>query len=409
MWSGTTVGERGSLFVRLSWVWVHAALCAAALAGCSRASDTSDLFTTGVLPASAMPLAPLPAPHARLGNLKVALILPLSAGEEQGAAAVAMRHAAEMALAELHEPNIQLIYKDDGGTGPGALLAARQAIADGAEVILGPLFSQPVNAVKQLARQQGVPVIAFSTDVKVAAPGVYLLSSLPESDVDRVVSYAISQGKRSFVGLIPAGAYGTLVAAEFKQAVTRGGGRVLALEHYAGRDMIHEAVKKVIEASGHADAMFIPDGADVVTDMASALAAAGVKLQPIKLLGTRAWDDPKIFSDALLEGGWYPVPDLAGFRAFAARYHSRYRQDPPHRAALAYDAVTLVAGLAKTSGSHRITDEMLTNPLGFAGIDGRFRFRSDGTNQRGLTMMRVTPTGGQVIAPASPTFSVSAK
>jgi ABC-type branched-subunit amino acid transport system substrate-binding protein len=232
---------------------------------------------------------------------------------------------------------------------------------------------------------------------------------LPESDVDRVVSYAISQGKRSFVGLIPSGAYGALVAAEFKQAVTRGGGRVLAIEHYAGRDKIHEAVKKITEASGHAEAMFIPDGADVVTDMVSALAAAGVKLQPIKLLGTRAWDDPKIFSDALLEGGWYPVPDLAGFRAFAARYRSRYQQDPPHLAALAYDAVTLVAGLAKTSGSHRITDEMLTNPSGFAGIDGRFRFRSDGINQRGLTMMQVTPAGGKVIAPASPAFSVSAK
>ena len=56
-------------------------------------------------------------------------------------AAKGMRSAAEMALADFHEPNIQLIYEDDGGTGPGAMLAARQAIAEGAEIILGPLFS----------------------------------------------------------------------------------------------------------------------------------------------------------------------------------------------------------------------------------------------------------------------------
>ena len=44
---------------------------------------------------------------------------------------------------------------------------------------------------------------------------------------------------------------------------------------------------------------------------------------------------------------------------------------------------------------------MLTNASGFAGIDGVFRFRPDGTNERGLAVLRVSPHGGQVISPAA--------
>jgi len=381
------------------------------LAGCSGTLNTSDLFPNSTAPPpTAMAPAPAPAPTApSLGNggVKVGLILPLSATGNAGTAGQAMRNAAEMALAEFSEPNIALLAKDDGGTGQGAQQAAQQAIDEGAEIILGPLFAHSVTSARQVARSRGVPIIAFSTDTNVASSGVYLLSFLPESDVDRVVAYAISQGKRSFIGLVPSNAYGTVVEGEFKQAVARRGGRVIALEHYTD-GKVGEAVRAVTQAAGRADAIFIPDGGDGVTDVVQALAAAGVNLRQFALLGTQLWEDPKIFANPVLDGGWYPAPDPAGFRAFAARYRTRYGQDPPRPAALAYDAVALVAALVKTQGSQRITNEVLANPSGFAGIDGVFRFRNDGTNQRGLAVLRVTPSGGQVIAPASRNFSQSA-
>ena len=65
------------------------------------------------------------------------------------------------------------------------------------------------------ARQRGVPVIAFSTDASVATRGVYLLSFLPESDVDRIVDYAVANGKRSFVAMLSEGAYGNVVRRGF--------------------------------------------------------------------------------------------------------------------------------------------------------------------------------------------------
>src|SRR5215475_15952878 len=132
----------------------------------------------------------------------------------------------------------------------------------------------------------------------------------------------------------------------------------MALEHYPDdRNKIGEAVRLVAQAAGRADALFIPDGGDAVNDGIAALAAAGVNVRQFALLGTQLWDDPKIFSNPQLEGGWYPAPDPAGFRAFADRYRSRYRQDPPRPAALAYDAVSLIGALVKTQGSQRITNE----------------------------------------------------
>jgi ABC-type branched-subunit amino acid transport system substrate-binding protein len=317
-----------------------------------------------------------------------------------------MKNAAELALAEFNNPNIQLLVKDDGGTAQGAQQAAQQALDEGAEIILGPLFAVTVGAAGQAARARGVPVIAFSTDANVATRGVYLLSFLPESDVDRVVQYAVSQGKRSFAALVPDTAYGSVVEAEFKQAVAQKGGRIVALERYpADKAQIQAPVKRVAEAARQADSIFIPDGADAVPSVVQALSAAGVNLKNVQLIGTGLWDDTRIFNDNSLQGGWFAAPDVAGFRSFAGRYRSRYGQDPVRTATLAYDAVSLVAALVKTQGTQRFSEEVLTNASGFSGVDGVFRFRSDGTNQRGLAVLRVTPSAGQVVSPAPKAFA----
>ncbi len=342
------------------------------------------------------------------GQVKVALLLPLSAAGNAGVVAQSMRNAADMALAEFQNPNVQLLVKDDGGTAQGAQAAAQAALAEGAEIILGPLFAVSVTGAAQVARPRGVPIIAFSTDTNVAARGVYLLSFLPESDVDRVVDYAVARGKRSFAAAVPDNAYGTVVEAEFKQAVARKGGRIVGIERYPlDKAQLQGPVQRVAQAARQADAVFIPDGADAVPEVAAVLTAGGVNSKRTQFMGTGLWDDPRIHADANLQNGWFAAPDNAGFRGFSQRYRTRYGQDPVRTATLAYDAVSLVAALVKTQGAQRFSDEILTNASGFSGIDGIFRFRPDGTNQRGLAVLRVTPSGGQVVSPAPKAFSAS--
>src|SRR4249919_3417320 len=208
------------------------------------------------------------------GQVRVALILPLSGQGNASVAGQSMKNAAEMALAEFKSPNIQLLVKDDGGTPQGAQNGAQQAISEGAEIIIGPLFAQSVSAVGQVARARNIPVIAFSTDASVAGRGVYLLSFLPETDVRRIVDFAISRGKRSFAALLPDNAYGTVVEAAFQQEVSRRGGRVLALEKYpSDASKIADAARRAGQAANQVDGIFIPDSPDAVPQVVNALAA----------------------------------------------------------------------------------------------------------------------------------------
>jgi branched-chain amino acid transport system substrate-binding protein len=378
-----------------------AAGLATLLSACSGMSS-SDLFNSNSAPP---PVAQQPSgPSIGNGQVKVALVLPLSAAGNAGLAGQSMRNAAELALAEFNNPNIQLLVKDDGGTAQGAQQAVQQALGESVEIVLGPLFAHSVTPAGQTARARGIPVIAFSTDSNVAGRGVYLLSFLPESDVDRIVDYAMAQGKHSFVALMPDNAYGSVAEAEFKQVVSRKNGRVVAIERYGDPAKLAEPVRLIAQAAARADAIFIPDGGDGLPAVAQALAANGVNLQRLQLLGTGLWDDPRVFAERSLEGGWYAAPDSGGFRAFSARYRARYGQDPVRTATLAYDSVALVAALVKTQGAQHFSEQVLTNGSGYAGIDGVFRFRPDGTNERGLAVLKVTPSGGQVISPAPKSF-----
>ncbi|MFZ0349437.1 MAG: penicillin-binding protein activator [Pseudolabrys sp.] len=339
------------------------------------------------------------------GQVRVALILPFSGQGNASVAGQSMKNAAEMALAEFKSPNIQLLVKDDGGTVQGAQAAAQQAISEGAEIIIGPIFAQSVSGVAQIARASNIPVIAFSTDVSVAARGVYLLSFLPETDVRRIVDFSVSRGKRSFAALLPDNAYGTVVEGAFQQEVSRRGGRVLVLEKYTpDGNRINEAVRRVSQAANQVDTIFIPDSPDAVPQVVNALVANGVDLRRVQLLGSGLWEDSRISSTGAIEGAWYAAPGATGFSNFSSRYRARYGQDPVRTATLAYDAVALVAALVKTQGPQRFSETALTNPSGFAGIDGVFRFRPDGTNERGLAVLRVTPSGGQVLSPAPQSF-----
>lgn len=336
------------------------------------------------------------------GQVKVGLLLPLSASGNAAVAAQSMRNAAELALAEFQNPNIQLLIKDDNGTPQGAQQGAQQAVDEGAEIILGPLFAQSVPAAAQVARNRGISMIAFSTDSSVAGRGVYLLSFLPESDVNRIVEYAAGTGKRSFAALLPENAYGNVVEAAFKQAVPRRGGRIAAFEKY-GADRAQPAAT-IGQALTNADSLLLADDGDALAGVADSLAAGGADLKQVQLLGTGLWDNPRVFANTNLRGGLYAAPDPSGFRSFSQRYRAKYSGDPVRTATLAYDGVALVAALARTQGGQRFSPEVLTNPSGFAGIDGLFRFRSDGTNERGLAVMRVTAGGGQIVAGSPKSF-----
>ena len=390
---------------------LRGALCASTALALSACADNKfDLGDFGKFGSTSPTAPPAPGPGAQIGQgqVRVGLILPLSGPSGVGVG-TSLKNAAEMALSDFKNPDLQLLVKDDGGTPQGAQAGAQAAINEGAEIVLGPLFAQSVRAVSQVTRARNIPVIAFSTDASVASQGVYLLSFLPETDVRRIVEYAASRGKRSFAALIPENAYGAVVEAAFQQEVPRHGGRIVVLQKYPlDPSKIAEPVHAVAQAATQVDSVFIPDNADSVVQLVQTLNADHVNLKRLQLLGTGVWDDPHVFSTPALHGALYPGPDPNAFRTFSAQYRARYGQDPVRAATLAYDAVALVAALVKTQGPQRFSEAVLTNSSGFSGKDGLFRFRADGTNERGLAVLRVGPTGPQVVAPPPRAFGPAA-
>jgi ABC-type branched-subunit amino acid transport system substrate-binding protein len=335
---------------------------------------------------------------------RVALLLPLSSGSaDVRAIADALERAAELALFDSGNKRVLLIPRDDGGTPQKAAAAAAKAIDDGAEIILGPLFSQSVAAVAPIARAQNVPVIAFSSDRAVGGPGVYLLSFQPETEVRRIVSYAAAHGHNAFAALVPKTAYGDVVAEAFRSSVMAAGGSIATMQPFDERaDAVMQPATEIAQSG--ADAVLIGEGGPMLRTLGPALSAAGTSGRMVKFLGTGLWDDVSVQREPTLANGWFAAPPPAAFRDFAAHYRRTYNANPPRIATLAYDAVSLVALLSDGKPYDRYTDLALTDPNGFTGVDGPFRFRDNGSAERALAILQVAPSGFTIVDPAPRSF-----
>ena len=391
-------------------------LCGLMLAACS-ANGPNPLSV-----ASPLPAASETEPSEKKRQVKVALLVPLSAQGQTGVIGKSLKQAAELALFERDNPSLQLIVKDDKGTPEGARAAAEEAVKGGAQLILGPLFAKSATAIAPVARQAHVPVIAFSTDRQVAGGGVYLLSFQPAPEVARVVTFAAQQGKRRFAALIPEDAFGKIAAAAFTDAVNRAGGKVVTLETYPpSPNGVLEPMRRVsaaiqaAEAEGAPiDALFLPGGQENVELVARLLPQAEIDTEKVKLIGTGGMDYPNAGRDARLLGAWYPAPDPRGWSDFSQKYAKSYGQAPPRIASLAHDAVSLAIALSGGAEGQRYGAEQLTRPTGFTGVDGAFRLLPDGGTDRTLAILEVQKFGAGIVdagssaSPGAATGSVGA-
>jgi branched-chain amino acid transport system substrate-binding protein len=369
------------------------------VAGCN--SSGAD-FGAGAPTVSGPPPASAPLVGERLGSgpVRVGMILPLTQNGGPSPIGGSMRNAAQLAIDDFGSPYITLMIEDDHSSADGAAQAAQSELGAGAQMILGPVFAPDVRAVAPIAKSAGRPVIAFSTDATVAAPGVYLLSFLIEDYVDRIIRYAVSSGKKAFAIMAPQNDYGDVAAARFQQIAADLNTSVVVTARY-GSGQTSTAAQEVAAISGQFDALFIPEQADAMQVVANALASNNVKTQ---FLGTGVWNDARVLKLPQMHGAWFAAPDNSGFNAFAQKYKAKFNSEPARLATLAYDAATLAAALARNGGGDPYSQAALTNVSGFSGADGIFRFRADGTNERGLAVMEIDNGAARVISPAPKSF-----
>ncbi|WP_319497127.1 penicillin-binding protein activator [uncultured Cohaesibacter sp.] len=348
------------------------------------------------------------------GSVRVALLAPISAQGIFGQSGQALRNAAAMALQDYSSADLQVIVKDVGQNTSEASQQASKALAEGAQLVIGPLRSDAVKRAGMVLKPAGVPMIAFTTDTGAAAQGVYLINFSPENDVERIISYAASQGKRSIAAIVPQTPYGNIVEAALRQNAARYGVRVMTIENYKSGNQpdpfgLQNAAEQIAKLKDQIDAVFVPEAAAAVS-AAQLLAGQGVRNKSVTFLGTGQWDQPTITREPMLDGAWYPAPPRVlrnldgrtiGFDSFARRYAAQFGSEPPRVASLAYDSVILAAALVAQAGERRFAADTLTDPNGFIGFgDGFFRFRRDGTSQRSLAIMQISKGSSSIVSDA---------
>ncbi|SMH55938.1 amino acid/amide ABC transporter substrate-binding protein, HAAT family [Azospirillum lipoferum] len=359
------------------------------------------------------PVAPVPSAVVPQ-TVKVALLLPLTGPSAQ--IGQPMLDAAQLALFDTAGDQFELLPRDTKGTPAGAAEAARQAIAEGARLILGPLFGAEVAAVRPVAQNAGIDVLAFTNDWTQGGAGTYVMGFVPGDQVNRVAGFARSRGVTRFVALAPRTPYGDAVVSALQATSQRLGGTVTQVERYdpAVPDLSIPA-KQVAQGpgagAGQPQAVLLAEGGPRAQGIASALAANGMAPQQVKLLGTGLWDDTQgvaaLGQEPALVGAWYAAPAPQARAEFESKFERTYGRKPPRIATLSYDATAIAAVLARTNGPAAPFDRMaMTNPSGFEGIDGLFRLTPTGLVERGLAVLEVTPNGARVVDPAPPNFDV---
>lgn len=382
------------------------AMAAIATAGCSANLGQQSAM---VSPAAGAPPQSQSLTAASKRPVKIAVLLPLGGLDQSAAIAKSMKQSAEMALFERNDPNVQLIVKDDGGTQSGAQAAATRAVAEGAEIIVGPLFAGAVPGAALVARQAQIPVLALSNDTRVAGNGVYLMSFLVEQEVDRVVEFAVARGKRQMAALIPKNDYGQLVETAFRNAVARHGAAIRVLENYPLKpngmlkpaERVMKAIKHAQAAGLPIDALFVPGGRESLPSLGPILAYSGISQNTVQLLGTGAWDYPNVGRETALIGGWYAGPSPDAWADFSERFTRTFGHTPPRIASLAFDAVGYAMTLAgESSGPKPFAPENITRLNGYVGVDGLVQLTPSGRPKRSLAILEVQKFGPAVVDPA---------
>lgn len=376
-----------------------ATIVALALAGCSTLVPRTARPSTEP---GAPPPPPSQLPAAEQERDRVAVLVPLSG--PNAAVGQSIANAANLALLDAGGNRVR-ITSYDTALGPAA--AAQRALAEGNRLILGPLLADEVRQVAPVAAAARVPLLAFSNDVDVAGNGVYVLGFTPTQSIERVVGYAASRGLKRIAALTPSGLYGRRASNALLRAVDTAGASVVSMQAYdRSPASLAAAVRKLGPASGY-DALLIADSGRIALVAAPLVRRSG---SSARLLGTELWNtDAAIAASKAMQGAWFAaVPDRL-YAQFSAKYRARFGRGPFRLASLGYDAALLTLRIsADWKPGDPFPTRRLADRVGFAGIDGAFRFDERGVAERTLDVKQVGAGGVSIVSPAAGGFGASA-
>lgn len=344
----------------------------------------------------------------------VALMLPGGSGnEDRNALARNLENAARMAMSEMQSEQIDLRIYQTGGSPERAAGLAAQAVNDGAQIILGPLFGDSARAVGPVAAQAGVNVLTFSNNPEIASPNVFLLGPMFENTATRLLSFAASQGKGRVMIISEQNEAGQVAERAIRRAADRTGASIVGVQSYAfSQDGIVQALPRIAStarSSGAQTLLMTANSAGALPLLAELLPQNGLTRENFQYMGLTRWDiPPATMQISGLQGGWFALPDPALTAQFEARYRAAFGSSPNPVAGLAHDGVNIVGALLRRGGRTPFSAESLTQADGFIGVNGIVRLRRDGSNERGLAVAMIRDERMSVLSAAPRSFAMRA-
>lgn len=320
--------------------------------------------------------------------------------------------AIEMALFDFGDTSVLLLPRDTSGDPRQTITATEKLLEDGADIIIGPLFSENVRAASSVASRMNVPVIGFSNDLSVSGEGTYLMSFQPEEEVARIVDWTVMQGINRFAFIAPDTEYTRRVETALRFEVARRAGIVIGAEFFnpnnsAPVDEVSRLtgqIKMALKYGADRVAVMMPDSGVRLLGVAPLLPYYGIESYKLQYIGTSRWDDSSIWKEPSLNGGAFASTPPEDVRFFNTAFRAAYGRAPSSLASLGYDAASLAMDVLSDGSVER--SEFLKSD-GVLGANGLYRFRSNGTVERGLAILGISPTGLRIVKEAPKTFRPS--
>ena len=347
---------------------------------------------------------------AESNRANVAILVPRGSEEpEIDKLGASLENGARLAIPDIGGADIDLRVYPTRASDEGATEAAAQAIDEGADIILGPLFSRTTSAAAQVAAEKNINVLSFSNDTEIAGGNVFVLGLTYENAAAALLAYAKLQGKTRTV-VVHADNYAgkrgleaTRIASESIGSPILGG-----LSYERSQIGVVEAIGEIsngIRSQKAELVVFTSDSAGALPLLAQLLPENNIKTDEVKFAGIARWDiPPETLELEGLQGGWFSLPDPYRTRKFGSRFKAAYGELPHPLASLAYDGIAAIGALVASKGASSLNSDGLTTKSGFRGVNGVFRFRPDGTNERMLAVAEVINRKAAIVASPRKSF-----
>lgn len=345
------------------------------------------------------------------GKVQVALLVPGGSGQASDELlARSLENAARMAISDLNGVKVDLRVYPTAGQPAQAAAQATRAVAEGAQIILGPVYAQEANAAGVAVAATGVSVLAFSNNPDIAGNNVFVLGPTFDNSARRLAAFAVRQGKSKVMIVHDRNTAGELGRSAIQRGVAAAGGSVVAVGsyEYSQNGIVQAAPEIALKArSSGAQAVFLTaDSAGALPLVSQLLSENGLPVAVTQYVGLTRWDIPAAtLSLPGVQGGWFALPDPALYAQYQARYQASFGEGPHPISGLAYDGIAAIGALARSSASGPVPRASLTQASGFVGVNGIFRLRADGTNDRGLAIAQVAGGKYTILDPAPRSFS----